>query len=61
MRMQISHVESNMNDLVYEYQHYQDATDEGEGAEYSTAMFRRKAFLHSYTREAERNMNDLVS
>ena len=30
-------------------------------AKYVTAMFRRKAFLHLYTREAESNMDDLVS
>lgn len=30
-------------------------------SEQFTAMFRRKAFLHWYTHEAESNMNDLVS
>merc|ERR1719156_388812 len=60
--MEFTEAESNMNDLVSEYQQYQDATAEEEGefdeeemfkrvAEQFTGMFRRKAFLHWYTGE----------
>ncbi|KAI7996268.1 hypothetical protein LOK49_LG10G01760 [Camellia lanceoleosa] len=71
--MEFTEAESNMNDLVSEYQQYQDVTADEEGervSEQFTAMFRRKAFLHWYTgegmdemefTEAESNMNDLVS
>ena len=76
--MEFTEAESNMNDLVSEYQQCQDATGYSTAiqdmfkrvAEYFTAMFRHKAFLHWYTgegmnemefTEAECNMNDLVS
>merc|ERR1719206_1485569 len=49
--MGFTEAESNMNDLVSEYQQYQDATAEEEG-EFDDEM--------EFT-EAESNMNDLVS
>merc|ERR1719240_2148067 len=50
--MEFIEAESNMNDLVSEYQQYQDATaDDGEEGEEDEMEFT----------EAESNMNDLVS
>merc|ERR1719199_2494032 len=48
--MEFTEAESNMNELVSEYQQYQDATAEEEG-EFDEMEFT----------EAESNMNDLVS
>jgi hypothetical protein len=71
--MEFTEAESNMNDLVSEYQQYQEASIQElfkRVGDQFTAMFRRKAFLHWYTgegmdemefTEAESNMNDLVS
>ena len=69
--MEICEIESKMNDFVFEYPQYQDATDEGEGACDSAGVQTRGRIFYCigthvrewviWKLEVESNMNDLVS